>query len=208
MSDSVVLGNRLLVIDHEPAVGRLVKDAAERLGFEVVLTQDPSTVLKTARGWFPTVVMLGLNTPSIDGIQLIRGLADDKCAAHVILMSDVDHKVMESAIRSGRDRGLKMGSVLHKPLRIKILSDLLAQVQTARTTLLVDDLPDAIAADQLFLEYQLKLDCRLARMTGVEAPRALAPPHPRPYSAGSICSTCRGERSHRWIDRLGRCGGG
>jgi EAL domain-containing protein (putative c-di-GMP-specific phosphodiesterase class I)/CheY-like chemotaxis protein len=169
MADGVVLGNRLLVIDHEPAVGRLVKDAAERLGFEVVITQDPSISLKTVRGWLPTVVMLALKTPGIDGIQLMHGLADDRCAAHVILMSDVDDKVMESAMRSGRDRGLKMGSVLHKPLRIKILLQLLAQVLAAQTTLLIDDLPDAIAADQLFLEYQLKLDCRRARMTGVEA---------------------------------------
>src|SRR5271163_3594328 len=157
MLDDVVLGNRLLVIDHEPAVGQLVKDAAERLGFDVVLTQDPSTVLKTVRGWFPTVVMLALKTPGIDGVQLIRGMAEDKCAAHVILMSDMDDKVMESAMRSGRRRGLNMGGILHKPLRMKVLLEALARVLTAQTTLLMDDLPDAIDADQLFLEYQLKL---------------------------------------------------
>src|SRR6202041_3009883 len=32
-----------------------------------------------------------------------------------------------------------------------------------------DDLAHAIATHQLFLEYQLKLDCRLGRVTGVEA---------------------------------------
>jgi EAL domain-containing protein (putative c-di-GMP-specific phosphodiesterase class I) len=54
-------------------------------------------------------------------------------------------------------------------VRINMLRELLARVLTAKTTLLVDDLPHAIGADQLFLEYQLKLDCRLARITGVEA---------------------------------------
>jgi EAL domain-containing protein (putative c-di-GMP-specific phosphodiesterase class I)/CheY-like chemotaxis protein len=169
MSDKIIVGNRLLVIDHEPAVGRLIKNAAEDQGFEVVLTEDPATVVKTARGWFPTVVILDLKMPDIDGIQLLRGLAEDKCAAHVILTSGVDDDIVNTAMQLGRDRGLKMSGVLHKPVRIKILWDLLAQVLTAKTTLLMDDLPDAIGANHLFLEYQLKFDCHLARMTGVEA---------------------------------------
>src|SRR5690349_678964 len=107
MPDSV-LNNRLLVIDDDPAMGRLVERAADGLGFEVVVTEDPSTVLNTALGWRPTVLMLDLRMPGTDGIELLRGLADDKCDAYVILMSAADEKVMETAVALGRDRGLRM----------------------------------------------------------------------------------------------------
>jgi CheY-like chemotaxis protein len=163
-----LLSNRLLVIDYDPAVGRLVKTAAEGLGFEVVLTEDPSTILKTARSWRPTVLMLDLRIPGTDGIELLRGLAEDKCGAHVILMSGMDDKVLETAVRLGRDRGLKMSDVVQKPLQLNTIRELLVRFQPTQMAL-VADLAEAIAADQLFLEYQLIIDCRLARMTGVEA---------------------------------------
>jgi EAL domain-containing protein (putative c-di-GMP-specific phosphodiesterase class I) len=104
----------------------------------------------------------------MDGIQLLRGLAEDKCTAHVILMSGADGKILEAAMQLGRDRGLMMSGVLEKPVRLEMLRKFLARLQAAKA-LLSEDLADAIAAHQLFLEYQLKLDCRLGRVTGVEA---------------------------------------
>jgi EAL domain-containing protein (putative c-di-GMP-specific phosphodiesterase class I)/CheY-like chemotaxis protein len=163
-----LLDNRLLVIDHDPAFGRLVKMVAEGLGFEVVLTEAPDTILKTARNWRPAVLMLDLRTPGTDGIELLRGLAEDKCIAHVILMSGMDDKVMETAVQLGRDRGLKMGDVVRKPVQLNTIQELLVRFLPTQTILL-SDLAEAIVADQLFLEYQLILDCSLARMTGVEA---------------------------------------
>jgi EAL domain-containing protein (putative c-di-GMP-specific phosphodiesterase class I) len=160
--------NRLLVIDDDPAMGRLVERAAEGLGFEVVVTEDPSTALNTARGWRPTVLMLDLRMPGTDGIELLRGLAEDKCSAHVILMSAADGKVLQTAVELGRDRGLKMGAILQKPMQFDMIREFLVQLRPTQTTLLAD-LARAVEADQLFLEYQLILDCGLARMTGVEA---------------------------------------
>src|SRR5271154_810938 len=84
------------------------------------------------------------------------------------LMSGADSKVMESATQLGRARGLKMSGVLQKPVQLDALRKFLARFQVAKA-LLTADLAGAIATDQLFLEYQLKLDCRVARMTGVEA---------------------------------------
>jgi EAL domain-containing protein (putative c-di-GMP-specific phosphodiesterase class I)/CheY-like chemotaxis protein len=163
-----LLDNRLLVADDDPAMCRLVERVAEGLGFEVVVTEDPSTVLKTARGWHPTVLMLDLKMPGMDGIELLRGLAEDKCGAHVLLMSAAGEKVLDTAVELGRDRGLKMGPALHKPMQFDTIREVLLQLRPTQTTLLAD-LAAAIEADQLFLEYQLILDCGLARMTGVEA---------------------------------------
>jgi EAL domain-containing protein (putative c-di-GMP-specific phosphodiesterase class I) len=163
-----LLGNRLLVVDDELAAGRLIKEAGLGAGYEVFVTENPSVFIEKARIWSPTVVLLDLGMPGTDGILLLRGLAEDNCAAQVILMSGADDKVVESAMQLGRERGLKMGGILQRPVQLMTLKNFLAQFQAAKA-LLSDDLANAIEADQLFLEYQLKLDCRLARMTGVEA---------------------------------------
>ena len=163
------LGNRLLVVDDEPSIGRLVRKIAEGIGFEVLLTEDPIVFAKTAREWRPSVIILDLKIPGTDGIELLRGLAADNCAAHIVLTSVIDDKVLEAAQQLGRDRGLNMGALLHKPIRIDILERLLRALKPVPKTLLADDLGEGIAAGQLFLEYQPKLDCRLGRITGVEA---------------------------------------
>ena len=160
--------NRLLIIDDDPDLGRLVKDAAQRVGYEVFVTKNPSAFMEKARTWQPTVIMLDLGMPGTDGVQLLRGLGEHSCVAEVILISGADDKVLGSAIQLGRARGLKMGGVIQRPIQLETLSNFLIRCQAAKI-LLSEDLANAITADQLFLEYQLKLDCHVARMTGVEA---------------------------------------
>ena len=164
-----LFGDRLLVIDDEPAFGQVVKRVAETAGFEVVVTHDPAVFLNAARLWHPTVIMLDLKMPRTDGIQLLRTLAADKCRAHVLLSSGADGKVLESAIQLGRERGLEMGAALAKPLRAETLRVRLGGLKRVPKLQLSADLARAVSAGQLFLEYQPKLDCRLGRVTGVEA---------------------------------------
>jgi EAL domain-containing protein (putative c-di-GMP-specific phosphodiesterase class I)/ActR/RegA family two-component response regulator len=162
-------GNRLLVIDDDPRFGRVMRRAAEQSGFEVLVAEDARLVVNTARCWHPTVIMLDLQMPNIDGIEVLRALAADQNAAHLVLTSGAEVKVLESAMQLGRDRGMKMAGVLHKPIRIEVVQELLAGFMSIPKTLLAADLVTAIVADQLFLEYQPKFDCRLARFAGVEA---------------------------------------
>src|SRR5712692_9904880 len=163
------LGDRLLVIDDEPSLRQLVKRVAEISGFEVVVTHDPAAFINSARLWRPTVIMLDLKMPGTDGIQLLRTLAAEKCAAHIVLSSGCDRRVLEAAMQLGRERGLNMAEVLPKPLLVETLRTRLGELKRLSKPLLAADLGAALAADQLFLEYQPKLDCRQARITGVEA---------------------------------------
>jgi len=93
----VPLGNRLLVVDDEPSIGRLVSKLAEGMGFEVVVTEDPAVFAKAAREWHPSVINLDLKLPGTDGIELLRGLAADNCLAQIVLTSAADDKVLEVA---------------------------------------------------------------------------------------------------------------
>ncbi len=114
--------------------------------------------------------MLDLNMPGTDGIQILRGLAADQCAADVVVSSGADSSILEAAMRLGHERGLKMSGSLPKPIRIETLREMLAGFrQGVPKERLTIDLANAIECGQLFLEYQPKLDCGLGRFTRVEA---------------------------------------
>jgi EAL domain-containing protein (putative c-di-GMP-specific phosphodiesterase class I) len=164
-----LFGDRLLVMDDEPAMRRLVKRVAEAGGFEVVATEDPVVFANAVRRWHPTVIVLDLKMPKTDGIQLLRTLAADNCAADIVLTSGSDPKVLEAAMQLGRERGLNMSEPLPKPMRMESLQQRLAVFKRVPKPLLAADLETALATNQLFLEYQPKLDCRLGRITGAEA---------------------------------------
>src|SRR5262249_10531327 len=146
-----------------------LKRVAEAAGFEVVVTNDAAVFINAARLWHPTVIMLDLKMPGTDGVQLLRTLAADKCAAQIVLTSGADGKVLDSAIQLGRERGLTMADPLPKPLRIEAMRERLAELRRVPKLQLTADLARALSSDQLFLEYQPKLDCRLSRITAVEA---------------------------------------
>ncbi len=162
-------GSRLLIVDDEPSIGRLIRRVGEGSGFEVMVADDPGSFAKMARSWHPTVIVVDLKMPNIDGVQLLRDLAADKCEAHIVVASGADGKVLEAARQLGRERGLKMSGMLQKPIRIEALRELLAAFKPMPKAVLSRALAEAIAANQLFIEYQPKLDLRLGQITGVEA---------------------------------------
>jgi EAL domain-containing protein (putative c-di-GMP-specific phosphodiesterase class I) len=161
--------SRLLIVDDDAAITRLIKRAAEELGFEVKSTSDPEDFMGTARQWRPSVIVLDLQMPGRDGIQLLRELAEDKCPAQVILTSGVDRKLLEGAQDLGAVCGLKMAGVLEKPFGFSSLRDFLTPFKPVSREAMTSELAVAIASDQLFLEYQPKLDMRCGQISGVEA---------------------------------------
>jgi len=164
-----LLGDRPLVIDDEPALAQVIGRIAAACGFEVQVTQDPSVFTNAARLWHPSVILLDLNMPGTDGIQLLRMLAADKCAASIVLNSGADDRVLDAALRLGRERGLHMREALPKPMRADSLRERLTALRRTQKLTMSDDLAVALAEGQLFLEYQPKFDCRLAGITGAEA---------------------------------------
>jgi EAL domain-containing protein (putative c-di-GMP-specific phosphodiesterase class I) len=107
--------------------------------------------------------------PGTDGIQLLRTLASDNCSAHIVVISGEHGKVLESAMHLGRERGLNMREALPKPVRTQELRERLSALKRVPKLQLSADLVHAITANELFLEYQPKFDCRLSRVIGVEA---------------------------------------
>jgi len=160
--------DRLLVIDNDEAFRRSVTRVAELVEYEVMTTSDPTVARAIVATWRPSVVVVNLLLPAVDGVRLLRQLGAEGCPAQVILTSEIDESVLTSALDTAREHGLKTAGVLPKPFRPQSWRNLLEQIKSTKE-LTVSELKEALATSQLFLEYQPQLDCRFDRIKGVEA---------------------------------------
>jgi DNA-binding response OmpR family regulator len=63
---------KILVVDDEPKVCDLIKAYLENDGYEVMLAGDGKTAVDKARALKPDLIVLDLNLPVIDGIEVFR----------------------------------------------------------------------------------------------------------------------------------------
>lgn len=72
--------------------------------------------------------------------------------------------MLDSALQLGHGRGLRMRGLLPKPMGVEQLVDMLMEFRRPPRELFAGDLAEAIASNQLFLEYQPKFDCDLRQL--------------------------------------------
>ena len=123
---------RLLLIDDEPALADFLADAAKTCGFEPVITARDDQFRDEFLAHRPDIVALDLGMPGMDGVELLRFLAEQDFRAPVLIVSGFDRRVLESAFRLGEALGLTMAGPLEKPVR---LAEMEAQLRELRAIL-------------------------------------------------------------------------
>ena len=68
------MNETILVVDDEPKIVKLARDYLEKSGFRVVTASDGITALAQARHERPDLVVLDLNLPGMDGLDVCRAL--------------------------------------------------------------------------------------------------------------------------------------
>ncbi len=68
------MNETILVVDDEPKIVKLARDYLERSGFRVVTATDGTTALAVARHERPDLIVLDLNLPGTDGLDVCRAL--------------------------------------------------------------------------------------------------------------------------------------
>ncbi len=63
---------RILVVDDEPQIGRMLKTVLGAHGHTVLVKEDGATAVNEAIGWQPEVIILDLGLPALDGLEVIR----------------------------------------------------------------------------------------------------------------------------------------
>jgi DNA-binding response OmpR family regulator len=120
---------RLLLIDDEPALAEFLANAARESGFEPVITSEDRQFRDEFLADRPNMVALDLGMPGMDGVELLRFLADQDYRSPVLIVSGFDRRVLESAFRLGEALGLNMSGPIEKPVRLEDLEALLNELK-------------------------------------------------------------------------------
>lgn len=148
------MNNRILIIDDEPDIAQFMGEVAQHMGFEVKITCDPGVFRKAVADFKPSVILLDLQMPEQDGIEILRWLAGERSDAAIMITSGMDTRVLTTAEQLGKSLGLKVVQCLAKPVSIDQLEVALAQLKANERHLTADDLGKAIEAGQLVVHYQ------------------------------------------------------
>ena len=125
---------RLLLIDDEPALAAFVANAAGFSGFSAQVATNYIEFREKFLENRPNMIALDLGMPGMDGVELLRFLAEEGYRSPVLIISGFDRRVLESAFRLGQALGLTMAGPLEKPVR---LEDLEALLNELRPTLVI-----------------------------------------------------------------------
>jgi CheY-like chemotaxis protein len=109
---------RLLIVDDEPAVARVIHKVAEGCGYEVTVTTSSDEFMDQIVTVEPAVIIMDLSMPGADGVELLRFLSATKCAAKILIVSGFDPRVLETTGRLGTAMGLTICGTINKPVRV------------------------------------------------------------------------------------------
>src|SRR3712207_1785483 len=94
----------ILVVDDEPGIVTIIRDYLDRAGFRVLTAGDGATALRLARTERPSLMLLDLMLPGIDGLDITRTLRQDP-ATHRLPVIMLTARVDESDKLVGLELG-------------------------------------------------------------------------------------------------------
>lgn len=104
-----LLAVSILLVDDEPQTRDLLRLMLKRDGYEVIDAEDGHDALRKVREHIPTVVLLDVMMPAMDGLEVCETMKADETVKHipVIMFSARTHQeAVEAGIAAGAVRYL------------------------------------------------------------------------------------------------------
>jgi EAL domain-containing protein (putative c-di-GMP-specific phosphodiesterase class I)/FixJ family two-component response regulator len=173
--------SRVLILDDDETVGVTIGVIVEASGYEARVTATFPAFLEALASWRPAFVMLDLNMPDVDGIEVLRQLAERRYGGSVVISSGLDRRVLEAAERSAVEHGLRVLGFLPKPFRAAELRAMLRQGSveapkgdiaprpSVTSSLDAATLREGLHSGAVTTVYQPKVACSDGRLVGFEA---------------------------------------
>jgi FixJ family two-component response regulator len=122
--------NRLLIVDDQQDITRLIVAFARTVGYEALSINDTDLFERAMEQIEPTVVFLDIAMPQRDGMELIGRLAAGNYLGKVVVMSGSDERYIQMSSTIAKTRGLIVAGILPKPFRKQQVADLLIRLAT------------------------------------------------------------------------------
>ena len=94
---------RILVVDDEPQITRVLRTALTGSGYEVRTADDGHAGLRSAREWQPDLVVTDISMPNMNGIELCRQLRAETTLPIIVLSVKGEEKTKVEALDAGAD---------------------------------------------------------------------------------------------------------
>src|SRR5574337_876023 len=94
---------KILVVDDEPEIVRLVRAYLERAGFAVVTASEGREALAVFRHERPNLVILDLNLPGLDGLDVCRAMRRDSDIPIIMLTARLEETDRLIGLELGAD---------------------------------------------------------------------------------------------------------
>lgn len=114
----------VLLVEDAPLLGQVIEIKLQERQYQVDWIQSGSAVLSTVRNLHPDIIILDLNLPDIDGLEILKRLRAENISTPVLILT-ARHAVEE------RVNGLDLGAddYLTKPFEMDELEARLRAVQ-------------------------------------------------------------------------------
>ncbi len=173
---------RLLVVDDSNVQRQHAQGLAQQLGVTAILgASDGADALRVLQQEQVDVAVIDLEMPVMDGVELIRSIAQQQLAKSVIILSSKDPVLISSVGTMAEADGLYVLGTFHKPMQpellkcslLRFLQDSRTQQKAVQDTALPEvtavELSQALERNELSLAYQPKLTVQGLLLRGVEA---------------------------------------
>jgi DNA-binding response OmpR family regulator len=119
------MGTRLLSVDDDEQILKIIQVIAEDLGFDFEALSESHRFMTTYTRVKPDIVTLDLMMPMMDGIEIIRWLNDIEAKVSVIIVSGGPRIFLNLSEKLAAARGALRATLLPKPFEIRAFRDLL-----------------------------------------------------------------------------------
>jgi EAL domain-containing protein (putative c-di-GMP-specific phosphodiesterase class I)/CheY-like chemotaxis protein len=178
MSESTLAGMSALVVDDEELMRDFLCMAVQKSGVGSVSSancgSDALDQIEESHKQID-IILCDLQMPEMDGIEVIRHLANDGYGGGIVLVSGEDKRVLKTAENMASVRGLNVIGSLSKPVPVHNIIALMNKyaVSEQKTSwsmpdVTADELDDAIRAGEIVAHYQPQIDIKTGRVKCAE----------------------------------------
>lgn len=168
----------IYIIDDEQQTACLLAEYVQLMGYQArAYTEAVKFFEETETYAEGSMMILDLNMPEMDGIEVMRRMVKTGNILPLILVSGYDSGVLHSAEQLAKAHSLEIIATIAKPFEYSVLKDVIQrytkverrQSPRPELSLTASELKDAMLQNQLVLYYQPQIDIKSGSLVGVEA---------------------------------------